>query len=121
MGEVVELNNYKDLTPHFAIGAHLVDGVWDVEVIDFYDNRMDVHAVFREIADALIPIAGGMVHHAEKLEPTTRGCIIANITLYAGGHIEFRTRPLDTEERKSWFLAALNKIKRNVRKGVVDK
>jgi hypothetical protein len=118
MGEIIELNNYKDMTPSFCISAQLMaDGSWAIQVNDFYDDRMDSHAVFREIAEALIPIAGGLIHNAEELEPTKRGCIISNITIYTDGHIDYHTRPLDTPERKAWFLAALSKIRSHVRKG----
>jgi hypothetical protein len=118
MGEVVELNNYKDMTPRFSLEATMdEEGSWRVAITDFYDDRMDTHAVYREIAEALIPIAGGMVHSAEDLEPTKNGCIMTSILLFQGGHIDFRSHPLDTKERKDWVCSALDRIKRNVRKG----
>lgn len=110
------------MKPHFTISAEMAeDGTWTVSVTEFYDDQMDTHALYREIAEALIPIAGGMIHSAEDLEPTRRGCIISNITIYQDGFIEMRNPPMDTPERKAWLVAALNKVKRRIQRGAVDK
>jgi len=117
MGEVIEFEG-KDRQPRFTITCRLdEEGSWLVTVDRFYDDGMPLHAMYREIAEALLPIAGGMIYSAEELEPTKRGCIVTNIALYENGHIDFHSRPFDTEERKAWFLDALKVIRKNVRKG----
>jgi hypothetical protein len=121
MGEVLDFIPGRN-PPGFTLNAVRDEaGTWAVEVADFYDTRIPVHEMFREVADALIPIAGGMIHNAEQLEPTTRGCIVANMTLYEDGYIELRTRPIDTPDRKGWFAAALDKIKDGILSGSLDK
>lgn len=118
MGEILEFKSSRDTTPHFSISAR-VDGKgdWVISVDDFYDNNMENHAIYREIADAMIPLAGGLIHTAEELHPTKKGCIITNITIFGNGDISLHLPPMDTPDRKQWMLSALDSIRRMVERG----
>jgi hypothetical protein len=117
MGEVVEFEDKKDRMPSFTISCRLdEEQSWHVTVDKFYDDRMEEHAAYREIAEALLVVMGGMIHSAEEMEPTARGSIVSNIALYKNGHIDFHSEPINTKERKAWFLEALKIIKKTVQK-----
>jgi hypothetical protein len=116
VGEVIALTDYIEECPAgFTINAVAgADGNWMVNVLEFHDHRMPTHEMFREIADAMIPIAGGFIHSAEALNPTERGCIVASIQLFSNGNIDFHSEPINTKERKAWFARALRKVSENV-------
>lgn len=113
MGEVVQFP-VSDEAPHFCISVVWDENRWNIDVIDFHNKALPTHTMFREIAEALIPIAGGLTHQAEALEPTEKGCIVSNVSFYSSGVIEFQTQPLNTAKRKAWFLAALDTLRKNV-------
>lgn len=121
MGEILDFTPAEKV-PAFTIQAHKDHvGVWCVSVPEFYDTKMPVHEMFREIADALIGIAGGMIHNAEALEPTSRGCIVTNISLYEDGYIELKTAELDTPEKKAWLIQAIENVRDGIIAGKLDK
>jgi hypothetical protein len=95
------------------------EGEWIISVSDFYDRSMEDHEVYREIAETIIPLAGGLVHSAEKLHPTKRGCVISYIAIYGSGDIEMHLPPMDTPDRKQWMLDTLDAIKRNIKRGLM--
>jgi hypothetical protein len=113
MGEVIEFKDFVD-PPNFCISAIWTDDKWAVDVLDFHRPDMPTHAMFREIAEALVPIAGGLIHNAEGMVPTDKGCIITNITIYSSGVIDLQTQPLDTPKRRTWLANALDTVKRDV-------
>jgi hypothetical protein len=113
VGEVIEFKDYAT-PPHFAISVIWQDNKWNVDVIDFHRPDMPTHEMFREIAETLIPVAGGLIHNAEALMPTDKGCMITNITIYDSGIIDFQTQPLNTAKRRAWFMHALDTIRADV-------
>ena len=121
MGEVLDFMPAEKV-PAFTLHAHKDgEGMWAVSVTEFYDSKVPVHEMFREIADALVGIAGGMIHNAESLEPTSRGCMMSHIALYEDGYAELKTAPLDTPARKAWLIQALENIRDGILAGKLDK
>jgi hypothetical protein len=104
----------KPTQSHFIIDAvQEPNDMWHVTIDEFHDHSLPPNQVMLEIAEALIPIAGGLVRAAEENVPTERGRMIANISIYDNGHITFQSDDIDTEERRAWFHEALNRIRDN--------
>lgn len=109
--------------PSFTVSAEHRDGAWYVNVEDFHDKGMSVADMYREIAEALPPLACGLIKSAEMANPTKRGFLFASISLFVDGTIQLHSRPLNSPKRKAWFMNALDKVKehampkKRVRKG----
>jgi hypothetical protein len=114
VGEVIGFPKPDIEPPHFCISAIWEDGRWQVDVIDFHDKSMSTPDMFRDIAEALFPIAGGLVSQAEAEEPTDKGFIVSNLSIFSSGIIDLRTQPLDNAKRRAWFGHALDTIKGSV-------
>ena len=102
----------KSTKPHFTIAVEQErDSNWHVIVKEFYDHNKPEDQVLLEIAETLIPVAGGLVRTAEAIKPSERGRIVCNISIFDNGHIVFQSDPIDSEERRLWFNDALHRIR----------
>ena len=116
MGEIIAFEKEVQRSS-FTISAEIDDdGTWHASIDRFYHPSMPQSEVYREIAEALIPIAGGMLKEAEEIEPTKRGPLVIMIAMYQSGIIDFMSHEIDTSERVDWFSDALDALKRMVKK-----
>jgi hypothetical protein len=120
MGEVIKLNVMNSPKPdsvekYFAISAHSsTDGNWAIRVTEFYDPAKNEADIFREVAEHLTPIAGGMIHNAEEIEPTARGKLVVTINMFNDGTVDLISSPIKTAKQKSWFKFMLTNVIRDI-------
>jgi hypothetical protein len=107
----------KRKVPSFTISA-VQDSAkgWVVSINEFYDYSLTPAQAMREIADAMVVMAGGMIAAAESKEPTNQGRMIAAVSFYEGGHIELQSEPLDSKAKWDWLIAALETARKQFSK-----
>lgn len=110
MGEVIEVDMRRPQS--FTISAVFSEdnGTWSASV-DYYDKQTDKAEYFREVAAALIPLAGGLIAAAEGHDASRRGLMVANFSVFEDGTVDMNV-PADMDKiMEAWIFRAIDRIK----------
>jgi len=113
MGEVIHVDTRRrESFELYAVKGD--DGRWQINV-SWYDKSVAGPEVFREVAEALIPISGGLIVAAEGIDPSTRGTIVANFNLYEDGNISLHC-PLEmSDDMRRFIIIGLERAKHKIK------
>jgi hypothetical protein len=92
-------------------------GDWHVAIDDYYNSRAERHEMLRDVANAMLDMAGGFIESAEEAEPTGRGKLVTYSAVYMDGSIDFHSMPMDTDAKKEWMLLTLELIRERIEDG----
>lgn len=109
MSNVVHLDARP--TPSFRLDAKLDDRQrWDVGVA-YYDRSIPEPQVYREVAEALVEILGGLTVAAEGMDPSTRGSLLVNISLFEDGSVDLHCPRDMSDDMRRFILVGIEQAR----------